>query len=117
MSTTTKAQKADQLEAITELRALLSRGDTVNVIQRSVSRSGMLRRLSLFYGDQNITHTAAYALGDKIDHTTGWAAIRVHGCGMDMHFHLVYSLAHILFADHPDVERARAGYELNHRTL
>lgn len=117
MTTYTKAQRADQLEAREELRGILSRGDTVNVIQRSVSRSGMLRRLSLFAGDRNITHTAARAMGDKLDHSTGYAAIRVPGCGMDMHFHLVYSLASILFADDPDVDPHRAGYELKHRTL
>lgn len=98
---TTKKEMAliERDEARAELRAMLKPGDTVNVIQRSVSQSGMSRQLSLFIGTRNITHLAARAMGDKLDHKTGHAALKVGGCGMDMHFATVYNLSRSLWPD------------------
>ena len=83
---------------------------TVYVVQRSVSRSGMMRKLSLFIVRDgvllDITKHAADVVGFSFDRDS-WA-IRVHGCGMNMHFHAVYELSYALYGD---------GYRLTHASL
>lgn len=95
--TETTITPTERDEARAELRKLLPVGSTVYVIQRSVSSTGMSRHLSLFVkgrdGLRNITWLAARAMGERVHESTGYQTIRVTGCGMDMHFHTVYSLA------------------------
>lgn len=98
---TRKSQKqADRDEAIARLRSYLSPGDTVYCILRHVSRSGMQRRIDL-YSIKNgqpfwLSGLAAKALGYRLSDEQG---LVVGGCGMDMGFHLVYSLGRVLFPD------------------
>lgn len=101
MATLTKAQQADQAEAQAQLREWLHPGDTVSTILRHVSRSGMQRSISLIVSVDgapfDVTYWAARAMGERIDQTNG--GIKVGGAGMDMGFHIVYSLSHVLFAE------------------
>lgn len=104
----TKKQEAEQeqQEAITKLRAMCPPGTKVYVMQRHRARSGMLRHLSLFIltrneekntvGIEDITWLARRAIGWPMADDGG---IKVSGCGMDMHFHLVYTLSAILYRD------------------
>ena len=93
-----KAARAEYCKA--ELRALLTPGAKVYCILRSVSSSGMSRAISLYVkseGDmRNIDSLSADALGYKLAKKTG---VMVSGCGMDMGFHLVYSLGSTLWPD------------------
>lgn len=89
-------------EAIAELRKTLAPGDTVYTVLRSVSRSGMSRRIDLYKlgadGPIYLSGYAARALGtDAANASDG--GIKVDGCGMDMGFHLVYLLSRTLFPD------------------
>lgn len=75
-----------------ELAAILKPGDTVYTILRSVSRSGMSRRISLLTSDQRRL--------DWLIERAGWGKGRQNkpglvagGCGMDMGHHLVYCLS------------------------
>ena len=43
----TKAQQAEQTEALKRLRAWIKPGDTIHCVLRHVSRSGMLRVIDL----------------------------------------------------------------------
>jgi len=92
--------KTTRDEARAALLALLPVGSTVYVVERHVSSSGMTWYLSLFVKSKgemrNITHLAAAVLGEKVSNWHGYNAIKANGCGMDMHFHLVYSLARAL---------------------
>jgi hypothetical protein len=98
-----------------ELREMFAKQDrpTVYTVLRHVSQSGMSRDISLFIVEdnrlRNITYTVAIALGEKPKDKNGQRVIRVNGCGMDMGFHLVYSLSSVLYG-HED----RAGYKLSH---
>lgn len=98
-------------EAADELRKLLPKGTTVRTILRRVSRSGMMRHISLVVvhdGDiRDITWHAANVLDERVDDSDG--GILVGGAGMDMGFHLVYNLSYVLYD--------RDGYALNHRWL
>ena len=99
MSTLTKAQQAQQQEARDELRKMFPPGTTVPTILRHVSASGMSRAISVIdpadLGD--VSYLVARALGDRIDPRHG--GVKVPGCGMDMGFHLVYSLSAVLYGD------------------
>lgn len=100
MARETKAQKQERENAKDELRAFIKPGDTIYTMVRRVARSGMSRDISLFVmqngAPRSITHLAAKAIGWKVSH--GWHdSIKVHGCGMDMCFHTVYTLSRVLF--------------------
>lgn len=82
------------------LRKDLTPGQTVYCELRHVSASGMLRRISLFIVEngkiRSIDYFAAVVMGDKVSDKGG---IAVSGCGMDMGFHLVYTLGQCLWPD------------------
>lgn len=89
-----------------KLHSILKPGDIVSVVQRHVSRSGMMRRLSLFvsHGGEilDITWHAARVMGDPVKQRGAYvqdAGMVVEGCGMDMHFETVYNLGRALFPD------------------
>lgn len=106
-------RKQEQEEAMQNLREWLKPGDTVYLILRHVSRSGMQRSISpiVFLGGD--TNNPRY-LYWNVSKALGWRedrereAVKVDGCGMDMGFHLVYELAAELFGQ---------GYDLKHRWL
>jgi len=104
-----------QKEAITKLREILKPGNTVYTILRHVSQSGMYRRISLVVFKKNkpyfLDYWAAQALGWHEDRDKG--GIKVSGCGMDMGFHLVYTLSRVIFKG----ARKDPGYKLNQRWL
>ena len=89
---------------------------TVYTILRRVSASGMTRHISLkiVQGGEiyDITYNAAVALGDKLHSVNGHNTIKVNGAGMDMGFHLVYSLSSVLFHG-----QDRAGYKIAQRWM
>lgn len=132
------ASKSVQLKNVEDLRAILKPGDTVFTILRHVSRSRMYRAIDLYVFRDNeprrITWSAAQLL-EGYDHRHD--AAKASGCGMDMGFHLVYSLSSCLYRDgfecigkgcpandHVNGDRdylphnhRDGGYALNHRWL
>jgi hypothetical protein len=89
---------------------------TVYTILRRVSASGMTRHISLKIAQggeiYDITYNAALALGEKLHDVNGFNTIKINGAGMDMGFHLVYSLSSVLFHG-----QDRAGYKIAQRWL
>lgn len=117
MTTTIKAKEMDTNYCREQLLThYLSEGATVYTLLRSVSSSGMTRHISLLVANggeiNDVTYYAAGVLGESLYERNGHRAIRVNGCGMDMGFHLVYSLASVLFKGED-----RAGYKLNQRWI
>jgi len=114
----TKATKqADKQEQIARLREWFPKGSTVHTILRHVSYSGMSRDISVLgawiddNGKVSFIHpnySISKVLGWTLKTKNGSDTIRVGGCGMDMGFHLVYSLSSALYGD---------GYALNHHWL
>ena len=103
---------------------------TVYTVLRSVSASGMTRHISLLVaGIDNtgkpalfdITYHASKVLGDKLSERDGHRTIKVNGCGMDMGFHLVYSLSRVLFNapvdGYDDKSNPDHGYVLSQRWI
>lgn len=108
-----------QEQAKKELKELIERigTDTIYVVQRHVSPSGMTRYLDLYVIGNNeplrITYSVAEALGWT--YNKRWDCLTVGGCGMDMHFHTVYTLSRVLYRD--ELGLGDAGYKLKHRTI
>lgn len=92
------------------LRSILKPGSEVYTTVKSVAKSGMSRTMTLHVvldGEiRGITYSAAVVLGKPAQRD---GTIRVHGCGMDMGFHIVYTLSRILFPD--GFIPAEAGHE------
>jgi len=99
-----------RVEGWYRLRQTLRPGDTVFTILRSVSRSGMLRRISLVLLEDgtpwHLDAWASWALDYSLSPTA--EGLPVTGCGMDMGYHLVDSLSWALYG---------RGYVLRHRWM
>lgn len=108
MGTATERKMA--AESADLLRKMIRPGDTVYTVLKHVARSGMSRRIdavAVFNGRaHNISMLAADVLGWRYSDKGG---IQVSGCGMDMGFHLVYSLSQDLYDED--------GYALRHEWL
>jgi len=94
----TKQQQKDQEDARKSL-AWLKPGDTLSVILRHVSRSGMLRIIDVYARGETgelewIGPKVAAALGEKYDRDR--QGIKMGGCGTDMGFAIVYQLGYAL---------------------
>jgi len=105
MSKLTKAQIEEKNSAMAHLRALLQPGGEVHTTVTHVSRSGMSRSIKLYVPTlddgkptiEDITYYVGKVLGYKHDQKNG--GLKVGGCGMDMCFHLVYSLGRTMWAE------------------
>ena len=108
--------KDDVTEAREQLKRL-RRGDTVYTILRHVSRSGMMRRISVVTIQRNQPRCWDWTVSRLLGLPRTGVGITVTGCGMDMGFHLVYSLSAALFRGRRGIEKGREGYALEHRWL
>lgn len=114
---TKKEKEALRQEAIAFLKEYIKAGQRVYTSLDHVSSSGMSRRISVLIptvreqtGELeifNITHWAARALGYKVSKKGGMV---VGGCGMDMGFHVVYSLGSAIWGHGKDSEAPRQNY-------
>lgn len=107
-----RVSKSARNEAIASLRKSVRKGDTLYVILRHRSASGMSRVIQIIkFGGRGsrplyLGYLAAEALGWRYDRK--YEGVVVTGVGMDTGFHLIYSLARVLFKD---------GYALKHEWL
>lgn len=98
MSKFTKAQQTERDLAIVQLREMFPPNTTVTVLLRHRSQSGMSRAISVLYNERDVSWLVARATGFKFNQR--WGGLTVTGCGMDMGFHLVYSLSRALYGEH-----------------
>lgn len=95
-----KYSKEAVAEAKSYLLAILKPGTEVCTSVKSVAKSGLSRTMRLFVTVDgriaDVTWHAAVLMGDPVQKD---GSIRVHGCGMDMGFHIVYTLSRQLFPD------------------
>ena len=116
-----------QKEAIEKMKEDIKVGDLLYTQLEHVTKSGMTRYIKVRQIKDDYpydwTYIASVALGWK--YSDRYHAIKVGGCGMDMGFHLIYSLGMALWPDgtpephgirngEPDTN---GGYALNHRWL
>jgi hypothetical protein len=84
----------DKAASAVYLKSLIAPGDTVQTILRHVSRSGMMRHISVVFKGQDITYPVSLVLDEKIADDGG---IKTGGCGMGMGFGLIYNLGAALW--------------------
>lgn len=93
-------KEKDTLTPRLELRKLLEPGMKVYTILRHVSASGTSRRISVLYIDkkghpQHLDwYLEEFGIAKRHKSKDG---LSVSGCGMDMGYHLVYSLGRVLY--------------------
>ncbi len=104
-----KYSKEEVQNATEMLRKFAPVGSTIQCVLRNVSRSGMSRRIDFYtiVHDDKCTHENG-ACRSRLQYLSGWMAVlfgmqhqdgglRVNGCGMDMGFHMVETLASALY--------------------
>jgi hypothetical protein len=109
-------KKMNQKEAIIKLKELLKPNDTVYCILTKLSNSGCYRHINFykFYSGKSNLVTNKYwlsfliSIALKLSFKEKTNSVGIGGGGMDMGFHIVYELSHLLFKD---------GYKLNHEWL
>ena len=105
MKTTTKAPRtrkpskkdAERADAIAELRGMLKPGDTIQIIIRRVSASGMSRLMSFHTIHNGEVVSLTYRIATACDYSMKDGYLKANGCGMDMGFSVVYNLGLTLF--------------------
>jgi len=85
-----------KVESARYLLQIIQPGDTAKTILRHVSRSGMMRHISVIVGGEDVTWHVARLLGDKRADDGG---LKIGGCGMDMGFEIVYRMSCELFPE------------------
>ena len=94
-----KAQKTQALESLRRIFDAAPGGDNrVYCVLRHVSASGMSRRIDFYIIRDNKPQYLTGLIGQALDyrlHDRG--GLIVGGCGMDMGFHVVYSLSSALY--------------------
>ena len=92
--------KTEKQAAIDYIKEHIKKGDTLFTLVNHVSKSGMTRNIKVLdiknespsYWNYYISKILGYTLKDD-------GTLKVQGCGMDMGFHVVYSLSYALFND------------------
>jgi hypothetical protein len=94
-------ERALKEQSKARLLDILKQGDTVYCVLRSVSKSGMSRRIDFYVIKDNrpIWLTGHMAVLSDRDAQTCGKGMRVDGGGMDMGFHEVYNLARRLWPE------------------
>lgn len=112
-------------EAMARLRSLFPRPaiatdvTEVPTMVTHVSRSGMSRVIAVFAVREgkvsNVSYDVARVMGWQ--HDSEHRGVYIGGCGMDMAFHVVYSLSRMLYGDDPTIGGPDAGYILTKVSL
>ena len=107
-----KGKTMTKEEAIKRLKEEIKKGDTLWTQLNHVSQSGMMRHISVRQIKKDYpldwTRLVSLALDWKEGKNRSGGGIKVGGCGMDMGFHLVYTLSSVLYDD---------GYAIKHSWL
>lgn len=92
-----KVTKEDRQHALEILTRLATEGQTVYSVLRSVSRSGMQRKIDFYVIQDNRPMFLSWAISKVCGYAQKDGALVVNGCGMDMGFSVVYDLGMELY--------------------
>lgn len=93
-----KAGKAAlQEEARKGLLECLKPGDTIHMVLRHVSASGMSRRIDFYKMYRNEPMRLTVSIARLLDYPVSDKGLMVNGCGMDMGFSVVYNVGRTLW--------------------
>lgn len=103
-----KYTKTTQQENIEQLKKLLKPGDTIYTVLDHVSKSGMMRYITVLKIENNQPYYLNYSVARSLDMPEakdGNRGIKVTGAGMDMGYDLVSNLARTLFGDYKQLNQ------------
>ena len=89
-------KQAEKQEAKNQLLKFLKDGSTLYTSLKSVSRSGMSRRIEVYAVADGEIIRLSYSAAVLLEWSLNDNGILVTGCGMDMGYHLVDCLNHAL---------------------
>ena len=114
-------------EAIEKLKEEIKPGDTLYTQLKHVTKSGMTRFIKVRKIEDNYPYDYTYLVAKALDwkYSDKHYAVKVGGAGMDMGFHLIYSLGQVMWPEGtPEPHSNRngepdtcGGYAINHRWL
>jgi hypothetical protein len=110
-----KYNKDERNEQIQKLKNWFNQMEEKKVycVLRNVSRSGMSRDIDFYIFLDNQKLYLSYIIAGLLDYPfNDNKGLKVSGCGMDMGFHVVYSLSSLLYKD-----KERAGYKIKHEWI
>lgn len=87
---------------IRNLLDMLKPGQTVYTAIESVSRSGMSRVIKVYIVQGDAVRNISGYVANALEWPGSQDGVKVGGCGMDMGFHLVYSLGYVLWPNGTD---------------
>jgi len=85
-------------EAKKTLKRIIKPTSTLLIIIKSVSSSGMSRRMDVYLKDKNITYLTGY-IADLLGQKYNEKGVSIQGCGMDMAFALADQITYKLFGN------------------
>tara|TARA_R100001163_G_C5040998_1_gene179127 strand:- start:72 stop:386 length:315 start_codon:yes stop_codon:yes gene_type:complete len=92
--------KSDKERAKEFLKDSFPKGSTAHTTVVHVARSGMSRHIKVFAISGERIQNVSYYVSELLDwRLTKNDAVFVGGCGMDMGFHLIYTLSSKLYDD------------------
>lgn len=102
----TKKEKAElHEEAKKWLKKNLKENETIYYCVTKVSQSGMSRNIKFMYHDGKRLLNLSGFFSELCDYKwIGDGSIKVQGCGMDMGFHVISSVAETLFDDYKKLQ-------------
>ena len=102
MTKLTKKDKAEQHESSKKwLKENIKEKETIYYCVTHVSKSGMSRDIKFMYHDGERLLNLSGFFSELCDYKwNGNGSIKVQGCGMDMGFHVISSVARTLFDDY-----------------
>lgn len=111
--------KKETQQHLYNLKEIVKAGDTVYTVLQSVSSNGISRRIKVIINDdervKDISYLVAKAL--KYRYNSRYESLVVGGCGMDMGYHVVYSLASALGYTTNGAQSGDNCYGLNHKWI
>lgn len=103
------AKNNEKQKALETLRKAIKPGEVIYTILRHCSASGMRRVIDVYVMRDNeplgYSWSVAHAIGATYNRKH--EGVQVNGCGMDMGFHIVYSLSYALGFEGEDRLRHR----------
>lgn len=119
-----KQEKEQEIkDSIQRLRKWLRPGDRVFTRVDHVSSSGMSREISCFISRGREVINISWYVARALEYTQGKNdGIKIQGCGMDMGYHIIYSLGAVLWPNgtrkphstHNGEPALSGGYALRH---
>ena len=91
--------RIEKEKSVETLKEYLKEDITIHSIIRSVSNSGMSRNISFKITDKDNILDLSYHIAKALQYpfNNKKHAVKVSGSGMDMAFHVVHNLSHVLF--------------------